>query len=98
MPCSTKGCIWNDAERRAPITDVEREINDPDLAKLENWFAYHPPTDEQKVFYVQLRDAGYMLCRSIVLLCPPSADRTAALRKVREAIMTANASIACGGK
>jgi len=28
---------------------------------------------------------------------PPSADQSAAIRKVREAVMTANASIACGG-
>ena len=84
--------------QRAPITEVEKELNDPDLPKLENWFSYHPPSEDQKVAYGQLRDGGYMLARCILLHCPPSADRTAALRKVREAIMTANAAIACGGK
>ena len=77
---------------------VEKELNDPDLPKLENWFSYHPLSEDQKVAYGQLRDGGYMLARCILLHCPPSADRTAALRKVREAIMTANAAIACGGK
>ena len=31
-----------------------------------------------------------------VLVCaPPSADQSAAIRKIREAVMTANAAIAC---
>jgi hypothetical protein len=34
----------------------------------------------------------------IVALTPPSADQTAAIRKVREAVFTANAAIACGGR
>lgn len=84
--------------QRAPITEVEKEMNDPDLAKLENWFTYHKPTEEQVQAYEQLRDGAYMLARCFLLHCPPSADRTAALRKLREALMTANASIACGGK
>ncbi|MGQ0816371.1 MAG: hypothetical protein ACT4O1_18230 [Gemmatimonadota bacterium] len=34
----------------------------------------------------------------IILDCTPiGADQAAAVRKVREAVMTANAAIACGG-
>lgn len=82
---------------RAPITEAERDIapSDPDYGKLENWFTYHPPDADQVESYKLLREAGLMMARSIVLLCPPSADRSAALRKVREAVMTANAAIAC---
>jgi hypothetical protein len=92
------GSEYRDAARRAPTTEVEKEMNDPDFAKLENWFTHHPPSPDQVAAYEQLRDAGFMMARVIVLHCPPSADRTVALRKVREAVMTANASIACGGK
>lgn len=90
-----------DLAMRAPITDCEKELiaaGDPDMAKLPNWFTYHQPTAEQVEYYRLLREGGMMLARTIVLLCPPSADRSVALRKVREAIMSANASIACGGR
>jgi hypothetical protein len=86
------------APRGAPLTEVELELADPDLAKLENWFSYHAPTPDQVEAYQQLRDGAYMFARCILLHCPASADRTAALRKLRESVMTANASIACGGK
>lgn len=66
--------------------------------QLDNWFTYHAPGPGDADRYEQLRAAGGQLARVICELCPPSADRTAAIRKVREAIFTANASIACGGK
>jgi hypothetical protein len=88
------------AQGGAPLTESEKEMlpHDPDLAKLENWFTYHAPSADDAASYRLLRIGGLMLARTIVLLCPPSADRTVALRKVREVVMVANASIACGGK
>lgn len=71
---------------------------DPDLAKVETWLSYHPPTQGQVELYEALRQGAKAYARIIVLCCPPSADRTAALREVRLSVMTANASIACGGK
>ena len=67
---------------------------------LTNWFTYHsPPADGEVVAnYVRIRRAGEELARVIRDLTPSSADQTAAIRKVREAVMTANAAIACGGK
>jgi hypothetical protein len=77
-------------------------ITDQDL---QNWFTYHsplpdtpPPSPEQLPKYLAIRDAGMSLARAIVSNSAPSADQTAAVRKVREAVMTANAAIACGGK
>jgi hypothetical protein len=67
-------------------------------AQIDNWFSYHAPSEAQAEFYVQLRNAGRNLALTILGLTPPGADQTAAIRKVREAIMTANAAIACGGK
>lgn len=66
--------------------------------QLENWFTYHAPKENQPAAYEKLRKAGLELARNIVELTPPSADQTAAIRKVREAVFTANAAIACGGQ
>ena len=46
----------------------------------------------------KLRNSAKAFASAINELCPESADRTAAIRKVREAVMTANASVACKGK
>jgi len=65
---------------------------------LENWFTYHSPTEEQLPKYKAIRDAGKQFAEVIVANTPASADQTAAVRKIREAVMTANQSIACGGQ
>ncbi len=61
---------------------------------IEQLFTYHAPTEEQKVKYVEIREAAKALARVIDRSCPAGPDRTTAVRKVREAVMTANASIA----
>jgi len=66
--------------------------------QLQNWFTYHSPGPEHVDAYKAIRDAGLALADAIVGLTPASADQAAAVRKVREAVMTANASIACGGR
>jgi hypothetical protein len=65
----------------------------PDLVNL---FTYHAPQPGQIKRYERLRVAGRALAEEIVACVPFGADQTAAIRKVREAIMTANAGIACG--
>ena len=64
---------------------------------LDNWFTYHTPTPEQLPKYQAIREAGKALAAAIVQNSPASADQSAAVRKVRDAVMTANAAIACGG-
>jgi hypothetical protein len=71
-----------------PITDEQ----------LSNWFTYHSPTPEQLPKYQEIRRAGLELAQVIAANSPVCADQTAAIRKVREACMTANAAIACDGK
>ena len=66
--------------------------------QLENWFTYHSPKTEQLPLYKAIREAGMAFAAVVVASTPPSADQTAAIRKIREAVMTANASIACGGQ
>lgn len=65
---------------------------------LKNWFTYHSPTPDQLPKYLAIREAGEAFAQAIVKNTPPSADQTAAVRKVREAVMTANQSIACNGQ
>lgn len=65
---------------------------------IDNWFQYHAPTGDDAVAYEKLRASAKDFARAIVELTPSSADQTAAIRKVREAVMTANAAIACKGQ
>lgn len=62
---------------------------------LDNWFQYHSPTALQVPKYHCIREAGKKLAECILENTPPSADQSAAIRHVREAVMTANAAIAC---
>jgi hypothetical protein len=71
-----------------PITEEEQ-------AELDLWFTYHPPTPEQAPIFQTLRDAGHQFAQTIIENVPPSPDRTVAIRHVREAVMNANASLAC---
>lgn len=63
--------------------------------QLDNWFVYHAPVGDQQARYVELRNSAKKFAEDIVRLTPASADQTAAVRLVREAVMTANAAIAC---
>ena len=65
---------------------------------LDNWFVYHTPTPDQIPKYGAIREAGKRLAECILENTPSSADQSDAIRKVREAVMTANAAIACDGK
>jgi hypothetical protein len=68
------------------------------IEQIENWFSYHAPTSDDLVAYDKLRSAAKAFATAINDLCPESADKTAAIRKVREAVMTANAYVACRGR
>ncbi len=63
--------------------------------ELRNWFTYHSPIGNQAERYVKIRDKAHELATMINDLVPDSADKTASIRKLREAVMTANAAIAC---
>lgn len=67
-------------------------------SQLENWFTYHRPSPEQSFAYMDIRQAGLLLASTILRSTPPGPDQSAAIRKVREAVMTANAAIACNGQ
>ena len=66
-------------------------------SQVYNSLIYHAPTADDLPAYQEIRDAGLALAQSIVKNTPASADQTAAIRKVREAVMTANSARACKG-
>lgn len=68
------------------------------IGPIDNWFTYHAPSSDDLATYEKLRNSAKAFAGAINELCPESADKTAAIRKVREAVMTANASVACKGK
>lgn len=61
---------------------------------IEQLFTYHSPKGDQPARYQRIRDAAKSLALVIVSSTPPSADQSAAIRLLRECVMTANASIA----
>lgn len=65
------------------------------VAELANQFTYHRPHGNQAERYEQLRSHGYLLAELILELTPPSPEQTIAVATIREAIMWANAAIAC---
>jgi hypothetical protein len=69
-----------------------------DKETLDNWFMYHAPDGYEIPKYQAIRDAGRAFVEVLIENTPQSADQTAAIRKIREAVMTANASIACKGR
>lgn len=65
---------------------------------VEELFSYHAPTADQPVRYEAIRSAAKTFATALLANTVPCADQTAAVRKLRECVMTANASIALGGK
>ena len=78
-------------EMRDPKYDIDRE----EWLKEEN--TYHAPDHEQQKKYKAIEEATIKMMQAIFLNVPHCADRTAALRKLRECRMTANAAIALKG-
>ena len=62
---------------------------------LSNWFTYHSPTLAQLDHYAAIRGGAFDFALIIDAHVPAGADKTAALRKLRETMMAANAAIAC---
>lgn len=65
---------------------------------LDHIFKYHAPTADQLPKYEALRAAAKAFAQAIVDNTPRGADQSAAIRHVREAVMTANASVALDGR
>lgn len=66
-------------------------------AKLDEIFKYHSPTPDDTLVYEALRAAAKVFAKVVLDSTPMCADQSAAIRLIREALMTANASIALKG-
>jgi hypothetical protein len=64
---------------------------------LHELFSYHPPTPNTLPKFAAINQAAKNFAEIILQNCPPSADRSDAIRRIREARMTANAAIALNG-
>ena len=86
------------AELGAPTDEKPRHPSAVTLDKVRHWFTYHPPAGQEDIdAYQGIREAGGVMALEILRLTPPGADQTVAIRKIREAVMTANAARACKG-
>jgi hypothetical protein len=66
-------------------------------ANIDDVFTYHAPDSDQLVTYEKLRSSAREFAKAILELTPGCADQQAAIRLVREAVMTANAAVALKG-
>lgn len=84
-----------------PRNDGSTNIHDPLLGsdeELRELFTYHAPTGSQVGAYEAINKAAYSFAVILKRHCPAGADRLDALRLIRMARMTANASVALKGK
>jgi hypothetical protein len=68
------------------------------FSDLDEIFKYHAPSPEQIEQYAEVRAAAKHFAQVVLAQVPASPDQTTAIRKIREAVMTANAAIALGGR
>lgn len=68
-----------------------------DTSNVEDVMTYHAPTPDQLPKYAAVKEAITACAKVILEVVPQCADRTVALRKLREARMDANAAIALNG-
>jgi hypothetical protein len=61
---------------------------------IDEIFSYHAPNETQREKYSEIRKAARNLAKVIIENTPQCADQSAAIRKLREAVMFANTSVA----
>lgn len=64
---------------------------------IDDVFRYHAPSLEETQHISAIREAGKAFAAAILDHAPQCADQQAAIRHVREALMTANAAIVLEG-
>jgi hypothetical protein len=86
-------------EPRVDFTRADRVIEGGDVERaIDDAFLYHPWDAAQTLKGNEIRAALATAVKVIVANAPPSPDRSAAIRKIREARMDANSAITYGGR
>jgi hypothetical protein len=65
---------------------------------VDDCFTYHAPTPEQVAKLAEVTKAAKAFSYALFRFVPASADRSTALRAIREARMWANAAIVLDGR
>jgi hypothetical protein len=76
----------------------EPKLSEIDQAWLDDCFTYHAPTSQQQDRLYEMNGAAKEFARTILAHAPASADRSTALRLIREARMWANSAIVLEGR
>lgn len=63
------------------------------MLAIERWFRYYEPVGNQAQRYREIREGARDLADLIVVAVPPCAERTDALRRLREVLWYATAGI-----
>jgi len=66
--------------------------------QLKDVFTYHAPTEEQRGLYERINAAFLECARVVNAVSPDGPGKTVAIRKLADARMQANASIALEGR
>ena len=77
------------------VTECARAMTHAEI--LAQLFSYHPPTSETLPKFAAINQAAKNFAEVILQNCPSCADRSAAIRSIRDARMTANAAVALNG-
>lgn len=77
---------------------MDNQLTVEQRAELDNVFSYHKPFGDQAQRYEVIRATAKAFAEVILRVTPRSADQSAAIRLLREAVMTANAAIAVNEK
>lgn len=62
--------------------------------QITELFTYHTPSGDQPQRYEQINEKAKQLALLVNEICPESAEKTKAIRKIQAARMWANASVA----
>ncbi len=68
------------------------------MLDTEHIFTYHPPVGDDAACYNIIRAAAKDFADLLIAHTPVCADQSAAIRHLRECVMTANAAIALKGR
>jgi len=94
-------------EAPAGLADLQRELvaeRGPQpyrtfgMREIMDIFSYHPPTPEQRETYEFINLAFQQCALKITTLLPNGPGKTAAMRKLADARMAANAAVALEGR
>jgi hypothetical protein len=66
--------------------------------QIDDLFSYHAPEPGQPEKYTAIREAAKQFAHVLIANTPQCPDQTVAIRKLRESVMVANASIALKGQ